>query len=87
MFYKKQRNDNMINQEKIDRINFLARKAKSEGLTEAEALEQKSLRAEYVAAFRKSLETQLDSTVIVRPDGSRERITRKRPNKSDGVKN
>ena len=77
----------MINQEKIDRINFLARKAKSEGLTEAEALEQKSLRAEYVAAFRKSLETQLDSTVIVRPDGSRERITRKRPNKSDGVRN
>ena len=76
----------MINQEKIDRINFLARKAKSEGLTEAEALEQKSLRAEYVAAFRKSLETQLDSTVIVRPDGSRERITRKKPNKSDGVK-
>ena len=87
MFYKKQRNGNMINQEKIDRINFLARKAKSEGLTEAEALEQKSLRAEYVAAFRKSLETQLDSTVIVRPDGSRERITRKRPNKSDGVRN
>lgn len=87
MFYKKQRNGNMINQEKIDRINFLARKAKSEGLTEAEALEQKTLRAEYVAAFRKSLETQLDSTVIVRPDGSRERITRKRPNKSDGVKN
>ena len=77
----------MINQEKIDRINFLARKAKSEGLTEAEVLEQKTLRAEYVAAFRKSLETQLDSTVIVRPDGSRERITRKRPNKSDGVKN
>ncbi|MBO5461998.1 MAG: DUF896 domain-containing protein [Clostridia bacterium] len=76
-----------MNQEKIDRINFLARKAKTEGLTEAEALEQKSLRAEYVAAFRKSLETQLDSTVIVRPDGSRERITRKRPNKSDGVKN
>ena len=76
----------MINQEKIDRINFLARKAKSEGLTEAEALEQKSLRAEYVAAFRKSLETQLDSTVIVRPDGSRERIIRKKPNKSDGVK-
>lgn len=87
MFYKKQRNGNMINQEKIDRINFLARKAKSESLTEAEALEQKTLRAEYVAAFRKSLETQLDSTVIVRPDGSRERITRKRPNKSDGVKN
>lgn len=77
----------MITQEKIDRINFLARKAKSEGLTDAEVLEQKALRAEYVAAFRKSLETQLESTVIVRPDGSREKVTRKKPNKSDGVKN
>ena len=77
----------MITQEKIDRINFLARKAKSEGLSEEEALEQKALRAEYVAAFRKSLETQLDSTIIVHPDGSREKITRKRPNKSDGGKN
>lgn len=77
----------MIIQEKIDRINFLARKAKNEGLTEQEALEQKALRAEYVKAFRKSLETQLESTVIVRPDGSREKITRKRPNKSDGGAN
>ncbi len=76
----------MITQEQIDRINFLARKAKSEGLTEEEALEQKKLRAEYVAAFRQSLETQLESTVIVRPDGSRERITRKRPNKPNGGK-
>lgn len=73
----------MITQEQIDRINFLARKAKSEGLTEEEAVEQKALRAEYVAAFRQSLETQLESTIIVRPDGTKERITRKRPNKGD----
>ena len=66
----------MITQEKIDRINFLARKSREEGLTEEEAKEQKALRAEYVAAFRKSLETQLDSTVIVRPDGTREKIER-----------
>ncbi len=73
----------MITQEQIDRINFLARKAKTEGLTEEEAIEQKALRAEYVAAFRQSLETQLESTIIVRPDGTKERITRKRPNKGD----
>ena len=73
----------MITQEQIDRINFLARKAKSEGLTEEETIEQKALRAEYVAAFRQSLETQLESTIIVRPDGTKERITRKRPNKGD----
>lgn len=74
----------MITQEKIDRINFLAKKSREEGLTEAEALEQKNLRAEYVAAFRKSLENTLDNTVIQRPDGTRERVTKKN-NKSKGV--
>ncbi len=74
----------MITQEKIDRINFLARKSREEGLTEAEALEQKNLRAEYVAAFRKSLENTLDNTVIQRPDGTRERVTKKNK-KSKGV--
>ena len=74
----------MITQEKIDRINFLARKSREEGLTEAEALEQKNLRAEYVAAFRKSLENTLDNTVIQRPDGTRERVTKKH-NKAKGV--
>ena len=74
----------MITQEKIDRINLLARKSREEGLTEAEALEQKNLRAEYVAAFRKSLENTLDNTVIQRPDGTRERVTKKN-NKPKGV--
>ncbi len=74
----------MITQEKIDRINFLARKSREEGLTEAEALEQKNLRAEYVAAFRKSLENTLDNTVIQRPDGTRERVTKKN-NKTKGA--
>ena len=74
----------MITQEKIHRINFLARKSREEGLTEAEALEQKNLRAEYVAAFRKSLENTLDNTVIQRPDGTRERVTKKN-NKPKGV--
>ena len=73
-----------MEQSKIDRINFLARKSREEGLTEAEALEQKNLRAEYVAAFRKSLENTLDNTVIQRPDGTRERVTKKN-NKPKGV--
>ena len=73
-----------MEKEKIDRINFLARKSREEGLTEAEALEQKNLRAEYVAAFRKSLENTLDNTVIQRPDGTRERVTKKN-NKPKGV--
>lgn len=55
--------------EKIARINALAKKAKTEGLTDAEKKEQQELRAEYVADFRKSLKAQLDNTVVVNPDG------------------
>ena len=55
--------------EKIARINALAKKAKTEGLTDAEKKEQQELRAEYVADFRKSLKAQLD-TVVINPDGS-----------------
>ncbi len=67
----------MITQEQIDRINFLARKAREEGLTEEEKNEQANLRAQYVAAFKSSLVSTLENTVIQRPDGTRERITRK----------
>lgn len=56
--------------EKIARINALAKKAKTEGLTDAEKAEQKELRAEYVAGFRQSLKAQLDNTVVINPDGT-----------------
>lgn len=67
---------------KIARINFLAAKAKEEGLTDAEREEQAALRAEYIAEFRAGLRAQLDSTVIERPDGTREKLTPggKKPN-------
>ena len=48
-----------MEQEKIDRINFLARKSRESGLNEEEKKEQQKLRAEYVAAFRKNLATSL----------------------------
>ncbi len=61
-----------ITQEKINRINELARKAKTEaGLTEAEKAEQAALRQEYVAAVRASLRTQLDNTYVVGKDGKK----------------
>ena len=66
--------------EKIQRINFLAKKSKAEGLTPEEAEEQKVLRAEYIAGFRASLTAQLDNTVIVDPDGNRVKPTRKTQN-------
>ncbi len=56
---------------KIDRINELARKQKSEGLTPEELAEQKALREEYIAEFRASFGQMLDHTVVEYPDGSR----------------
>ena len=56
--------------EKIARINALAKKAKNEGLTEAEKQEQQTLREEYVADFRRNLKAHLDNTVVINPDGT-----------------
>ena len=66
-----------MEKEKIDRINFLARKAKAEGLSEAEQMEQAALRAAYVAEFRAGLRGTLENTYIQRPDGSKEKLTTK----------
>lgn len=56
--------------EKIARINALAKKAKAEGLTDEEKREQQTLCEEYVADFRRSLKVQLDNTVVINPDGT-----------------
>lgn len=62
-------------QEKINRINELARKSKTpEGLTEAEKAEQKSLRDEYIREYRAQFTGILDNTYIQRPDGTKEKI-------------
>ena len=66
-----------MEQKKIDRINELARKKKTEGLTSAELEEQAALRAEYIAGFRASLTAQLDNTVVVDPEGNRTPVKRK----------
>ena len=63
-----------MDQKKVDRINYLARKSKSEGLTEEEKAEQQVLRQEYIEDYRRSLRGILDNTVIQRPDGTKEKI-------------
>lgn len=55
----------MLEKEKIDRINVLAKKAKEEGLSQAEKKEQEKLRKEYLENFRKSFRAQLDNIEIV----------------------
>ena len=66
-----------MDQEKIDRINALARKSKAEGLTEEEKKEQALLRQEYIAIVRKNLRSQLNQIDIVNPDGSIENLGEK----------
>lgn len=64
-----------MNQEKIDRINFLARKQKAEGLTEEEKNEQAELRKEYIEAYKKSLIAQLENTYVVDEKGNKQKLT------------
>ncbi|MCM1363743.1 MAG: DUF896 domain-containing protein [Faecalibacterium sp.] len=69
----------MVTQEQINRINELSRKSKTpEGLTEAEKEEQKILRQAYVAAFRESLVSNLESTYIVDEHGNKRKVQRKK---------
>ena len=68
----------IMEQAKIDRINALAKKAKSpEGLTPEETAERDRLRQEYIAAYRASLVSQLENTYIVEPDGTKHKLGKK----------
>lgn len=49
----------------IKRINELARKAKSSGLTEEEIEERNMLRKRYIEAFKSNLRNQLDNIKFV----------------------
>ena len=63
-----------MDQKKIDRINALARKAKAEGLTEAERKERDILRKEYVAAVIGNLKSELDHTYVVDEKGNKRKL-------------
>jgi len=64
-----------MEQKKIDRINELARKAKTpEGLTPEEIAERDVLRREYIDSYKRSLVAQLDNTYIQYPDGSKRKL-------------
>lgn len=66
-----------MNQEKIDRINQLARKSKAEGLNEEEKKEQALLRQEYIANVRANLRGQLNQIDVINPDGTIENLGEK----------
>ena len=60
----------MMDNIKIDRINELAHKQKSVGLTEEEKVEQAKLRKEYLDAVKGSLRAHLNNIDIKEKDGS-----------------
>ena len=64
--------------EKIARINALAKKAKTEGLTDAEKAEQKALREEYIADWRRSTIDVLENTYIDHGDGRITKLPKKK---------
>ena len=66
-----------MEQAKIDRINELARKAKTGPLSEDELRERARLRREYIDAVTGNLQQQLDNLVIIDADGSRHTFRRK----------
>ena len=66
-----------MKQERIDRINELARKAKTVGLTPEEIAERDVLRREYIDAVKASLVGQLDHTYIVDEHGNKRKLRKK----------
>ena len=68
---------------KIDRINTLANKQKSVGLTEEEKQEQAALRKEYIETIRESLRANLNNISIKEDDGSITDLGKKFGNKNE----
>ena len=63
--------------EQIERINELARKKKTIGLTEAEVAEQAALRAQYLKEFRENMEATLRNVRVEQVDGSYKPLVKK----------
>lgn len=60
--------------ELIQRINELAKKSKTIGLTESEKAEQEMLRNQYRKEFRNSLTSQLENTYIMDEKGNKRKL-------------
>ena len=63
--------------EVITRINVLAKKAKTEGLTAEETAERDQLRRLYIDSVKANLVGQLDNTYVLQPDGTKKKLERK----------
>ncbi|MBD7945117.1 MULTISPECIES: DUF896 domain-containing protein [Psychrobacillus] len=60
----------MLSKEKLARINELAKKSKSSGLSIEEAKEQSALRKEYLETFRATMRDTIESVKVIDPSGN-----------------
>ncbi|MBQ7108561.1 MAG: DUF896 domain-containing protein [Clostridia bacterium] len=72
-----------MTEDKIKRINELARKQKAEGLTDEEKEEQAVLRREYIESYKRSLVAQLENTYVVDDKGNKQKLTERVKTKSE----
>ncbi len=63
--------------ERIEKINHLAHKAKTIGLTKEETAERDKLRREYIDSIKANLRAQLDNTYVLEPDGTKRKLKKK----------
>ena len=64
-----------MEQANLNRINELAKIAKTRALTEEEQAERARLRKEYLAEFRTAFQQQLSNTYIQYDDGTKVALT------------
>ena len=64
-----------MQKEKLDRISQLYRLSKQRKLTQEELDEQKILRDEYRRGYVRNLTQQLEHTELLRPDGTKVRVS------------
>ena len=65
-------------EEKLNRINELAKLSKTRALSDEEKEEQALLRAEYIAEWKRGAQQVLDNTYVVTPDGVKHKLKKKK---------
>ena len=70
----------MFDQKKLDRINFLAKKNKEEGLTKEELAEREVLRKEYLENFRAHVRSRLENVKVVHTQEEYDELVKKNSN-------
>ena len=75
--YQENEGKPIMEKEQIERINELARKKKSVGLTAEELEEQAALRAQYLREFRANMEATLQAVRVEQEDGTYKPLVKK----------